>query len=201
MKLGLLGKNGSGKTTLIHLLAGRIAPDSGQVWHADGLKVVVFDQARRQLDPTQPLRNALSPTGESVSFRGSSMHVSAFARLFLFRNDQLDMPVNQLSGGEQARVLIAQLMLMPADVLILDEPTNDLDISSLEVLEESLPGIFRAAFVLVTHDRFMLDRVGARALALDGDHAARIGMQTSHNRKTAQQAKEKAVTPRTNPPR
>ena len=95
------------------------------------------------------------------------MHVSAWAQRFLFRTEQLDMPVGDLSGGEQARVLIARLMLQPADLLILDEPTNDLDIPSLEVLEESLPD-FPGALVLVTHDRFMLDRVSTELLALDG---------------------------------
>jgi ABC transport system ATP-binding/permease protein len=171
MKLGLLGRNGSGKTTLIRLLSGEIAPDSGEVWRADGLKVVVFDQARRQLDKNQLLRDALSPLGENVSFRGQSMHVSAFARMFLFQTEQLDLPVGQLSGGEQSRVLIARLMLLPADVLILDEPTNDLDIPSLEVLEESLLD-FPGALLLVTHDRFMLDRISSELLALDGQGAA-----------------------------
>ena len=171
MKLGLLGRNGSGKTTLIRLLCGEMTPDSGEVWRADGLKVVVFDQARRQLDKSQLLRHALSPLGESVTFRGQNMHVSGFARMFLFQNEQLDLPVSQLSGGEQSRVLIARLMLLPADVLILDEPTNDLDIPSLEVLEESLSE-FPGALVLVTHDRFMLDRISTELVALDGQGAA-----------------------------
>jgi ATP-binding cassette subfamily F protein uup len=166
-KLGLLGPNGSGKSTLIRLLAGQEAPDSGEVWRAEQLRIVLFDQSRRQLDKAQTLRDALSPTGETVSYRGSSMHVTAWAGRFLFRKEQLDLPVGDLSGGEQARVLIAQLMLQPADLLILDEPTNDLDISSLEVLEESLSD-FPGALVLVTHDRFMLDRVSTDILALDG---------------------------------
>ncbi len=137
-KLGLLGPNGSGKSTLIRLLAGQDSPDAGEIWRAEQLRIVLFDQSRRQLDKSQTLRDALSPTGETVSYRGSSMHVTAWAARFLFRKEQLDLPVGDLSGGEQARVLIAQLMLQPADLLILDEPTNDLDISSLEVLEESL---------------------------------------------------------------
>ncbi len=192
MKLGLLGRNGSGKTTLIQLLAGQLPPDSGEVWRADGLKIVLFDQNRRQLDLSQPLRTALSPTGESVSFRGNSMHVSGFARQFLFRNDQLDLPVGQLSGGEQSRVLIARLMLMPADVLILDEPTNDLDIPSLEVLEESLQE-FGGALVLVTHDRFMLDRVSTELLALNGEGGAHWFADLSQWEQ-AQQSKERAAS-------
>ncbi len=192
LKLGLLGRNASGKTTLIQLLAGQLPPDSGEVWCADGLKIVLFDQNRRQLDLSQPLRTALSPTGETVSFRGSSMHVTAFARQFLFRNDQLDLPVGQLSGGEQSRVLIARLMLMPADVLILDEPTNDLDIPSLEVLEESLQE-FAGALVLVTHDRFMLDRVSTELLALDGEGGAHWYADLSQWEQ-AQQANQKAIS-------
>jgi ABC transport system ATP-binding/permease protein len=171
MKLGLLGPNGSGKSTLIRLLAGETAPDTGQVWRADGLRIVLFEQGRRHLDKTQTLRMALSPMGDMLSYRGNSMHVSGWAKKFLFRSEQLDMAVGELSGGEQSRVLIAGLMLQPADLLILDEPTNDLDIPSLEVLEESLSE-FPGALVLVTHDRFMLDRISTEILALDGKGGA-----------------------------
>ena len=167
MKLGLLGPNGSGKSTLIRLLAGQSQPDEGQIWRANGLRIVLFDQGRRQLDKSQTLRRALSPSGDNLSVNGRPMHVSGWAQKFLFRPEQLDMPVGDLSGGEQSRVLIANLILQPADLLILDEPTNDLDIPSLEVLEESL-GEFPGALVLVTHDRFMLDRVSTEILALDG---------------------------------
>jgi ATP-binding cassette subfamily F protein uup len=170
-RLGLLGPNGSGKTTLIRLLAGEIEPDAGQVVRAEGLKVVWFEQSRQSLDKSQTLKRALSPVGDTVTFRGSSMHVSGWAQKFLFRTEQLDLPVGSLSGGEQARVQIARLMLMPADLLILDEPTNDLDIPSLEVLEDSL-GEFPGALVLVTHDRFMLDSVSTELLALDGEGGA-----------------------------
>ena len=172
MKLGLLGPNGSGKSTLIRLLTGELKPDVGEIWQADGLRVVRFAQDRRHLDKNQTLRNALSPMGDNLNYRGSSMHITAWAKQFLFRSEQLDMPVSDLSGGEQSRVLIANLMLEPADLLILDEPTNDLDIPSLEVLEESLSD-FPGALVLVTHDRFMLDRVSTEILALDCKGAAR----------------------------
>jgi ATP-binding cassette subfamily F protein uup len=166
-KLGLLGPNGSGKSTLIRLLSEELAPDSGQIVRAPQLRVVVFDQHRQQLDPAQTLRRALSPGGDIVSYQGDSMHISAWAQKFLFRADQLDLPVGELSGGEQARVLIAGLMLRPADVLILDEPTNDLDIATLDVLENSLEE-FPGALVLVTHDRYLLDRISTEILALDG---------------------------------
>src|SRR5205823_7069391 len=121
----------------------------------------------------QSLRRALSPFGDNLSFQGQSMHVSGWAKRFLFRAEQLDLPVSELSGGEQARVLIARLMLRPADVLILDEPTNDLDIATLDVLESSLEE-FTGAIVLVTHDRYLLDRLSSEILALDGKGSAQM---------------------------
>jgi len=172
MKLGLLGRNGSGKSTLIRLLTGALGPDAGEIWRADGLRIVHFDQKRAQIDPAQTVRRALAPAGDNFVYRGESIHVSAWARKFLFRLDQLDMHVGDLSGGEQARILLADLVARPADLLILDEPTNDLDIPSLEVLEESLAD-FPGALVLVTHDRFMLDRISTELLALDGKGSAR----------------------------
>ena len=170
-RLGLLGANGSGKSTLLRLLAGTEAPDSGSVTHAEGLRVVTFDQHRSRLEPLLSLRRTLAPAGDSVVFDGRSIHVAGWAKRFLFRAEQLDTPVGRLSGGEQARVLIARLMLEPADLLLLDEPTNDLDIPTLEVLEESLLE-FRGALVLVTHDRYLLDRVSTQLLALDGNGGA-----------------------------
>ena len=191
-KLGLLGPNGSGKTTLIKLLAGELPPDAGEIFRAEGLRTVVFDQARRQLDRSATLRRALAPTGDNVVYRDESMHVTGWAKRFLFRTEQLDMPVGDLSGGEQARILIARLMLQPADLLILDEPTNDLDIPSLEVLEESLAD-FPGALVLVTHDRFMLDRVSTEILALDGKGGARPHVDYSEWQRAKDEAAREAV--------
>ena len=171
-RLGLLGPNGSGKTTLLSLLAGLIEPDRGEIERAPFLKVVLFEQSRETLDKTQTLRRALAPEGDSVVHQGREVHVAAWAKRFLFRNEQLETPVSRLSGGEQARILIARLMLRPADLLILDEPTNDLDIGTLEVLEESLLE-FPGGLVLVTHDRYLLDRVSTEILALDGKGGAR----------------------------
>jgi ATP-binding cassette subfamily F protein uup len=172
MTLGLLGPNGSGKSTLLKLLKGEIRPDSGTIVTASELRIVSFDQNRASLgDKSQPLRRALAPHGDKLFFQGAELHVSGFARRFLFRDEQLDMPLSSLSGGEQSRVLIARMMLQPADVLLLDEPTNDLDIPSLEVLEESLEG-FAGAVVLVTHDRYLLDRLSTDLIALDGKGGA-----------------------------
>ena len=172
-KLGLLGPNGSGKTTIIRLMTDQLQPDAGAVKRAEQLKVVVFDQTRAALDQLQTLRHALSPGSEQVIFRGETIHISGWARRFLFRTEQLDMAVRDLSGGEQSRIFIARLMLQPCDVLILDEPTNDLDIPSLEVLEESLAD-FPGALVLVTHDRYLLDRLSTEILGLDGLGGAQI---------------------------
>ena len=171
MRIGLMGPNGSGKTTLLNLLAGTLGPDAGEIIHADALRLVRFEQHRGGLDPEQSLRRALAPEGDTVTWKSRSVHVASWAKRFLFRSEQLEMPVGRLSGGEQARILIARLMCEPADLLILDEPTNDLDIPTLEVLEESLAE-FDGGLVLVTHDRFMLDRVSTTILALDGEGGA-----------------------------
>ncbi|MBI3799294.1 MAG: ABC-F family ATP-binding cassette domain-containing protein [Deltaproteobacteria bacterium] len=167
MRLGLLGPNGSGKTTLLRLLAGITAPDSGELEQAKDLRVVYFEQNRAALDPDLSVKRTLVPQGDMLSYRGQSIHVATWAKRVLFRADQLETPVHQLSGGEQARLLIARLMLQPADLLLLDEPTNDLDIPTLEVLEESLVD-FPGTLVLVTHDRLLLERVSTLILALDG---------------------------------
>jgi ATP-binding cassette subfamily F protein uup len=166
-RLGLVGPNGSGKTTLLALLAGTLEPDAGEIERASWLRVVRFEQDRASLDPAMTLRRALAPEGDAVLFGDRSLHVASWARRFLFRPEQLDTPVGRLSGGEQARTLIARLMLQPADLLLLDEPTNDLDIPTLEVLEESLLD-FPGGLVLVTHDRLLLDQVSTHVLALDG---------------------------------
>ncbi len=166
-RLGLIGANGSGKTTLLWMLARLEPPDQGRVEHAEKLRLVTFDQHRSRLDPALSLRRTLSPSGDSVVVAGRVIHVAGWAKRFLFRSEQLDTPVGRLSGGEQARAVLARLMLEPADVLLMDEPTNDLDIPTLEVLEGSLLE-FPGALVLVTHDRYLLDRVSTRILALDG---------------------------------
>jgi len=172
-KLGLLGGNGSGKSTLLKILTGQLVPDSGKMKRADGLHIITFDQHREQLDLSLSLRRALSHSGDYVQFKGSNIHIASWAERFLFAKEQLDLPLNRLSGGEQARVLIARLMLKPADILLLDEPTNDLDINSLEILESSMAD-FAGALVLVTHDRYLLDRVSKEILSLDGKGNARF---------------------------
>jgi ABC transport system ATP-binding/permease protein len=166
-RIGLIGANGSGKSTLLRILAGQLVQEAGQIKRRDGLRVVWFDQNREALDQSQSLREALCPEGDTVTYRDRTIHVSTWARRFLFKIDQLNMPISYLSGGEQARILIANLMKQPADILLLDEPTNDLDLPSLEVLEDSLLE-FPGAIVLVTHDRYMIHQVPTMILSLDG---------------------------------
>ncbi len=168
IRVGLVGKNGAGKTTLLKILSGELAASQGTLVYAENLKIVTFEQHREELDPATSLRRALAPDADVVIYRDNPIHVAGWAKRFLFRPEQLDMPAGQFSGGELARVHIARLMLEPADLLLLDEPTNDLDIPTLEVLEENLLD-YPGAMVLVTHDRFLLDRVSTCVLCLDGE--------------------------------
>jgi len=166
LRLGLVGPNGSGKTTLLRAITGELPLSAGQLRRAAALRIVYFSQLR-ELDESLTLRRALAPDSDSVIYQDRVVHVASYSSRFLFTGEQLNQPVSRLSGGERARVLIARLMLQPADVLILDEPTNDLDIPTLEILEEALLE-FSGALVLVTHDRYLLDRVTNAVLGLDG---------------------------------
>jgi ATP-binding cassette subfamily F protein uup len=151
-------------------MTGELALRAGQVRRAPALRIVYFSQLR-ELETSLTLRRALAPDSDSVIYQDRVVHVASYASRFLFTGEQLNQPVSRLSGGERARVLIARLMLQPADVLILDEPTNDLDIPTLEILEEALVD-FTGALVLVTHDRYLLDRVTNAVLGLDGRGSA-----------------------------
>src|SRR6185436_5988263 len=166
VRVGLLGPNGCGKSTLIRVLLGEKAPSDGDVLRADGLQVAYFQQTRDALDPARTLADTLCPDGDHVSFRGARVHVRGYLERFLFQPEQMQMQVGKLSGGEQSRLLLAQLMLREAQLLVLDEPTNDLDLPTLAVLEESLTG-FDGAVLLVTHDRYFLDQVATTILAFD----------------------------------
>ncbi len=216
--LGLMGPNGSGKSTLLKVLTGQMAadpptpeaikaaaeavdvppstPPPGTIVRAPGLRSVFFSQHRTELDPSQTLHEALSPHSDAVIYQGRTIHINTWARRFLFTTQQLKQPVRALSGGEQARIHIARLMLEPADVLILDEPTNDLDIPSLEVLEESVEE-FPGAVILVTHDRAMLARLASRILALDGRGGSRFFTDYEQwQRRDRGERKEAAAAPK-----
>jgi len=167
VRLGIVGKNGTGKTTLLKMLAQQVSLDMGTLKYADDLKLVYFDQHREQIPLNLTLKEALCENGDTVRYRGQEIHINGWASRFLFTPDRMMLPVKCLSGGERARILIAKLMLKPADVLFLDEPTNDLDIATLEVMEESLKE-FAGAVVLISHDRCLMDNICTQILSLGG---------------------------------
>ena len=167
-RLGILGRNGSGKSTLIRMLTGDEKPDTGSVFHSEKLRIALFEQNRGALDPEKTLMKTLCPTGDSVTYRGNRVHIRSYLSKFLFTPQQMEMPVGKLSGGEQARVLLALLMLEDSNLLVLDEPTNDLDFQTLDVLMEALES-FPGAVILVSHDRFFLDQVSNQLLAFCPD--------------------------------
>lgn len=163
-RLALLGENGTGKSTLIRILMNQESPDTGTVYHADHLQVAYFEQSRETLNPKLSILRNIAPDSDHVIFRGKSLHVRSYLDKFLFSGHKVDLPVEKLSGGEQARLRLAQLMLVDAQVLILDEPTNDLDVETLNVLEDALKD-FPGAVLLVTHDRYFMDQVANQLLA------------------------------------
>ncbi|WP_413575479.1 ABC-F family ATP-binding cassette domain-containing protein [Bdellovibrio sp. HCB290] len=164
-RMALLGDNGSGKSTLIRIMLGTETPDMGEVKRAENLKVAYFEQNRETLSPQKSVLKNICPDGDYVHYQGSYVYARSYLERFQFNRQQMDMPVEKLSGGEQARLRIAQLMLNEAQVLILDEPTNDLDVQTLAVLEESLRD-FSGAVILVTHDRYFMDQVAKEIIAL-----------------------------------
>lgn len=194
-RLGIVGKNGTGKTTLLKVLSKAIAQDSGTLKYADDLKLVYFDQHREHIPSDLTLKEALAPTNDMVNYRGQSIHVNGWAKKFLFSPDRMGMPVGFLSGGERARILIAKLMLEPADILFLDEPTNDLDIQTLEVIEESLQE-FPGAVVLISHDRCLMDRVCTQILGLGNENEQQFYADYAQWEKASQEAAVKKEPPK-----
>jgi ATP-binding cassette subfamily F protein uup len=171
--LGVLGRNGTGKSTFVKLLAKDLEPVTGTIKHATNLQVAHFKQIDESIDPITPLKEVLAEDSDSVVYAGRAVHVSSWASRFGFSFAQLSQPFGSLSGGEKARARIAQIMLKTPDILILDEPTNDLDIQTLEMLETSLSE-FEGALVVVTHDRFMINRLCESFLGLDGKGNATV---------------------------
>ncbi len=163
--LGILGSNASGKTTLIKTLLQQVPPLSGTLKFAENLKIVYFEQNRSHLPMDKNLMQFLGDGGDFVFFQENSIHVAAYANRFLFPSEKMQLPIAQLSGGEQARLLIAKNLLQPADILILDEPTNDLDVETIEVLESSLAD-FKGLTILVSHDRYFLKRLSHKFLGI-----------------------------------
>jgi ATP-binding cassette subfamily F protein uup len=167
-RIGILGPNGAGKTTLLKLLLGRLDPASGTVRHGTNLQIAYLDQQRAQLDETKTVQENVCPIGENILFNGRSLHVITYLSNFLFTPDRARSPLTRLSGGERNRLLLAKLFTQPANVLVLDEPTNDLDLETLDLLEE-LVLEFAGTLLVVSHDREFLDNVTTSTLALEGD--------------------------------
>ncbi len=169
-KVGLIGPNGVGKTTLLKLILGQLEPTSGTVRRGTNLQVAYFDQMRAGLKLDATLADTISPGSEWVEFGGTRKHVKSYLGDFLFSPERANSPVRTLSGGERNRLLLARLFALPANVLVLDEPTNDLDIDTLDLLEELLQGYAGTVF-LVSHDRRFLDDVVTSTIAWEGDPA------------------------------
>ena len=167
-KIGLVGPNGIGKTTLIKLILGEIAPDSGEVKLGSNLSVAYFDQFRTQLDDEATVADTISQGGDYVEIGGERKHVISYLEDFLFAPERSRSPVKSLSGGERNRLLLARLFTRPANILVLDEPTNDLDIDTLELLEELLQD-YPGTVLLVSHDRTFLDNIVTQVIAFEGD--------------------------------
>jgi ABC transport system ATP-binding/permease protein len=169
-KVGLIGPNGAGKTTLLKLILGELQPTLGTVRQGTKLEVAYFDQMRSRLDLDATLADSISPGSEWIEFNGQRKHVMSYLNDFLFAPERANSPVRTLSGGERNRVLLARLFALPANVLVLDEPTNDLDIDTLELLEELLQAYSGTVF-LVSHDRRFLDNVVTSTIAWEGEDA------------------------------
>jgi ATP-binding cassette subfamily F protein uup len=171
-RIGLIGPNGAGKSTLLKLILGEIEPDRGTVRRGTNLCVAYFDQLREQLDPSATLIDTINPGAEFVEIGGKRMHVITYLGDFLFPPERARSPVSSLSGGERNRLLLARLFAQPANVLVLDEPTNDLDIDTLELLEALLQD-FAGTLFLVSHDRAFLDNVVTQTIAFEGNGVLR----------------------------
>jgi ATP-binding cassette subfamily F protein uup len=166
-KIGVVGLNGSGKSTLLQLLLKKLEPSSGTVDHGTKLEVAYFDQLKAQIREDLSVAENVAPNGDTVEVNGNKKHILSYLRDFLFLPETARAPAKMLSGGERARLLLAKLFIQPANLLVLDEPTNDLDIETIELLEERLLD-FQGTLLLVSHDRDFLDNVVTATIALDG---------------------------------
>ncbi|WP_022661143.1 ATP-binding cassette domain-containing protein [Paucidesulfovibrio longus] len=167
-RVGLIGPNGAGKTTLIQVLLGKLAPTSGSVRLGTGLEIAYFDQHREELDPDKTVRDSVADGNDFVTIGENRKHVMGYLKSFLFEPDRANCPVRLLSGGERNRLLLARLFTRPANLLVMDEPTNDLDAETLELLEDRLLE-FQGTVIIVSHDRAFLNNVVTSTLALEGE--------------------------------
>jgi ATP-binding cassette subfamily F protein uup len=166
-RLAVVGPNGAGKTTLVKILLGEMAPDVGEVKLGTNLEIAYIDQARAAVSGEATLKDVLAPHGDQIIVRGQPRHVAGYAKDFMFRDNQLRQPVRSLSGGERNRLLLARALATAANVLVLDEPTNDLDMDTLDLLEDLLAD-YEGTLILVSHDRDFIDRLATSTIGLDG---------------------------------
>lgn len=207
-RVAFVGPNGVGKTTLLKMLTGEMAPDQGTIRHGTNLEVAVFDQARATLDLTMTLWDglvndpdmAVSGRADQVMVRGQPKHVVAYLKDFLFDEAQARAPIASLSGGERARLLLARIMARPSNVLVLDEPTNDLDVETLDLLQDVL-GEYEGTVLLVSHDRDFIDRVATTTIALEPSGRATLyaGGWTDYLAQRGERAEPAKVTQKTAP--
>ena len=168
-RIGIVGANGAGKTTLINLLTGVLAPDSGSVRLGANVSMASLDQGRDSLEPATTLVDALTGGGsDTVTINGQQRHVVGYMRDFLFPPEQARTPIGRLSGGERGRLMLARALARPSNLMVLDEPTNDLDIETLDLLQELL-GDYAGTILVVSHDRDFLDRVATSVIVGEGD--------------------------------
>ena len=206
-RIGVVGGNGAGKTTLLKLLTGALAPTSGAVTLGTRVEMAFFDQLHAQLDPALTVKEVVAQDRDVVSVGGVQKHVYSYLADFLFTPERARSPVKALSGGEKARLLLARLFLRPSNLLVMDEPTNDLDVETLELLEEQLLN-YRGTLLVVSHDRAFLDNVVTSTYLLTGDGEVRVcagGYAEAKKLEKAVKAEkaeraEKAAQPSTPPP-
>jgi ATP-binding cassette subfamily F protein uup len=166
-KIGIIGPNGSGKTTLLRLLIGELAPQAGTVEHGTNLEIAYFDQLRAQLDESKSIMDNVGQGSDTVTINGRTRNLVGYLEGFLFSKDRVQAPISALSGGERNRLLLARLFARPANLLVMDEPTNDLDLETLEILEDLLLD-YEGTLLLVSHDRAFLNNIVTSTLAVDG---------------------------------
>ena len=200
-RIGIIGPNGSGKTTLLRLLLGQLAPDTGTIRHGTNLEIVYFDQLREELDPERSVFDSIAGGADHIEIGGSRLHVLGYLKNFLFPPDRARTPVKALSGGERNRLLLARLFTKSMNVLALDEPTNDLDIETLDLLEEVLLG-FSGTLLLVSHDRAFIDNVVTSTLVMEGNGLVSefVGGYSDWVRQKTARAEAKAVPPKREAP-
>jgi ATP-binding cassette subfamily F protein uup len=189
-RIGIVGPNGAGKTTLLKLLTGELQPDQGTVDRARSLSGIVIDQQRRLMEPSKRVRDVLAQGGDWIDVRGTKKHIKGYLKEFLFSPELTEAPVGSLSGGERSRLLLAREFAREANLLVLDEPTNDLDLETLDLLQEVIAD-YEGTVLIVSHDRDFLDRTVTVTLGLDG--SGRVDIVAGGYEDWARRRKQSAV--------